>query len=121
MVLFKMRGPPLCKSRQSVALKVTQAYVRLFSVPASENGVRSIPLAKFGNYEVRLAELPSIHASAADLPIWMELYDHRIRCSIDGCGCSDLEDAIPAAEDLLSQAQQLNRGDEPCDVGGERE
>ena len=109
MVLSKMRGPALCKSHRSVALTVTQAYARLFSIPVSEKGVRSVPLAKFGNYEVRLAELPS---SAAGLPIWMELYDHHVRCSIDGYGCSDLEDAIPAAEDLLSQAQRLSKGDE---------
>ena len=109
MVLSKMRGPPLCETHRSVALTVTQAYVRLFSTPASEKGVRSVPLAKFGNYEVRLAELPSC---AAGLPIWMELYDHHVRCSIDGYGCSDLEDAIPAAEDLLSQAQRLSKGDE---------
>jgi hypothetical protein len=119
---FQVARSTLCKSStdRSVALTVTQAYVRLFSVPASENGLRSVPLAKFGNYEVRLAELPSL-ASAADLPIWVELYDHHIRCSIDGCGCSDLEDAIPAAEDLLSQAQRLNKGDEPCDLEGEKD
>ena len=100
----------MCKAftHRSVALTVTQAYVRLFSVPASENGVRSVPLARVGNYEVRLAELPSM-ALAADLPLWMELYDHQIRSSIDGCGCSDLEDAIPAAEDLLSQARRLSK------------
>ena len=115
MVLSNLRGPALCKSstHRSVALTVTQAYVRLFSVSASESGVRSVPLARFGNYEVRLAELPSM-AFAADLPpLWMELYDHQIRSSIDGCGCSDLEDAIPAAEDLLSQAQQLSKKANP--------
>ena len=47
-------------------------------------------------------------AFAADLPLWVELYDDQIGSSIDGCGCSDLEDAIPAAEDLLSQARRLN-------------
>jgi len=108
MVLSKMRGPALCKSHRSVALTVTQAYARLLSIPASEKGVRSVPLAKFGNYEVRLAELSSV-TSATDLPIWMELYDDHVRCSIDGYGCSDLEDAIPAAEDLLSQAQRLSK------------
>ena len=118
MILSKMRGPALCKSHRSVALRVTQAYARLFSIPVSEKGVRSVPLAKFGNYEVRLAELPS---SAAGLPIWMELYDHHVRCSIDGYGCSDLEDAIPAAEDLLSQAQRLSKGDKPCDLEGKEE
>ena len=108
MVLSKMRGPALCKSHRSVALTVTQAYARLLSIPASEKGVRSVPLAKFGNYEVRLAELSSV-TSATDLPIWMELYDDHVRCSIDGYGYSDLEDAIPAAEDLLSQAQRLSK------------
>ena len=120
MALSKMRGPALCKSHRSVALTVTQAYARLLSIPASEKGVRSVPLAKFGNYEVRLAELSSV-TSATDLPIWMELYDHRVRFSIDGYGCSDLEDAIPAAEDLLSQAQRLSKDDEPCDPEGEEE
>ena len=108
----------MCETHRSVALTVTQAYVRLFSTPASEKGVRSVPLAKFGNYEVRLAELPS---SAAGLPIWMELYDLHVRCSIDSYGCSDLENAIPAAEDLLSQAQRLSKGDKPCDLEGEEE
>ena len=120
MVLSKMRGPPLCEKHRSVALTVTQAYVRLFSTPASEKGVRSVPLAKFGNYEVRLAELPSM-ASATVLPIWMELYDRHVNCSIDGYGCSDLEDAIPAAEDLLSQAQRLSKADEPRDLEGEED
>ena len=108
VLVSKMRGPALCKSHRSVALTVTQAYARLLSIPASEKGVRSVPLAKFGNYEVRLAELSSV-TSATDLPIWMELYDDHVRCSIDGYGYSDLEDAIPAAEDLLSQAQRLSK------------
>jgi hypothetical protein len=43
----------------------------------------------------------------------MELYDLEHRTSLDSCSCSDLDDAVRAAEHLLSQAEQLSEGAEP--------
>ena len=109
-----LRGLALCKptSPQFLALRVTQAYVGLSSVPQSETGARSVSLARCGNRELRLIEL-SIASHDGEPPLWVELYDHDIRASIDSCRCSDLEEAVSAAEYLLSQ--QLGEGQNPSD------
>ena len=44
----------------SLASRVTQAYVGLFSVRQSNNGSRTVSFARFGNYDVRLVELLTI-------------------------------------------------------------
>jgi hypothetical protein len=90
----------------------TQAYVRLFFLPASKEGARIVSLARFGNYEIRLLELSTMDYDR-DPPLWMELYDHDIPAAIDSCRCGDLEDAVCAAEKLLSQAKQLSEAAEP--------
>ena len=103
-----------------VGLRVTQAYVRLFFVPESEDGARTISLARFGNYEVRLVELVQSDG-ACDPPLWVELYDRNIPGSIDSCGASDLEEMVCAAEQLLSEAKQLREGAEQGDMSGKVE
>jgi hypothetical protein len=95
-----------------VGLRVTQAYVRLFSVPESQDGARTISLARFGNYEVRLVELVQSDG-ACDPPLWVELYDRNIAGSIDSCSASDLEETVCAAEQLLLQAKQLSEAPIP--------
>ena len=111
-----LRGLVLCKptTHQFLALRVTQAYVSLTSVPQSEIGARTVSLARCGNREVRLIELPTA-THGGEPPLWVELYDHDVRASIDSCRCSDLEEAVSAAEYLLSRAQQLSDGQDPGD------
>ena len=103
-----------------VGLRVTQAYVRLFFVPESEDGARTISLARLGNYEVRLVELVQSDG-ACDPPLWVELYDRNIPGSIDSCSASDLEEMVCAAEQLLSEAKQLREGAEQGDMSGKVE
>src|SRR5207249_7311218 len=81
----------LCKSltHPFVALRVAQAYVRLFFVPVSKQGARIVSLASFDNYEIRLLELSTVDYGR-DPPLWMELYDHDIPAAIDSCRCGDL-------------------------------
>jgi len=115
-----LRGPALTTAYPPVGLRVTQAYVRLFFVPESEDGARTISLARFGNYEVRLVELVQSDG-ACDPPLWVELYDRNTPGSIDSCSASDLEEMVCAAEQLLSEAKQLSEGAEPGHGSGKVE
>ena len=117
-----LRGLVLCKptSQQFLALRVTQAYVSLSSAPRSETGARTVSLAKCGNCELRLIEL-STATHGGEPPLWVELYDHDVRASIDSCRCSDLEETVSAAEYLLSRAQQFAEGEDPGDAEDDSE
>jgi hypothetical protein len=98
----------MCSSSNgSLANRVTRAYVSLFLEPKSEDGSRSILLGRFGNHEVRMVEL-SPKDAGSDQPVWIELYARNIERSLDSCLCGDLDQAIAAAERLLSQAEQLD-------------
>ena len=93
----------------SIEPRLTRAYVSLFLALASLSGTRMVSVARFGNYEVRLVELS--RASSADVsPLWVELYAHDIQQCIDSCSCNEIEDAVDAAEHLISLAAQLNAG-----------
>jgi hypothetical protein len=97
-------------NRRSIEALVTQAYIQLVLVSWDENGSRSVSLAKYGNYDVRLHEVKS--ADTAEMPhLWVELYANDIRASIDACGCDDIEAAAMAAEHIMSEAQKLDRGE----------
>ena len=88
-------------------LRVTRAYIRLFLVPEGKNGERTVSLARIGDYEVRLVEI--VQTAAADVPpLWLELYSYDGRLVVDSCSCHELEDAVVAAEHLVSQAKCLN-------------
>jgi hypothetical protein len=108
-VEIQRRGSALSKATGDTffELRLTRAYIRLFLVPVNDDGVRTVSLARFGNYEIRLVELSHTHAN--DLPpLWMELYAHDDQECIDSCACHDLEEAVRIAEQLISQARELN-------------
>ena len=88
-------------------LRVTLAYVRLFLLPAGKDGSRKVSLKRIGIYEVRLVEMLQV-SSVNPPPLWMELYAHDVRMVVDSCRCHDLEEAVAAAELLISQARGLN-------------
>ena len=90
-----------------IECRLMRAYVRLFLAPEGDSCARTVPLARFGSYEVRLVELTKAHADDVT-PLWMELYSHDLRHGLDSCGCRDIEEAVLAAEQLVSQASQLN-------------
>ena len=86
--------------------RLIQAYLKLFLAAQSEDGVKTVSLARFGSYEVRVIEL-SRDASAGSFPVWLELYEYNTRSTLDSCGCSELEEAVAAADELITQARQL--------------
>jgi hypothetical protein len=88
-------------------LRVTRAYIRLFLVPEGKDGTRTVSLARIGNYEVRFVELSQTSA-AHEPPLWMELYAHDEQLVIDSCSFHELEEAVAAADHLVSQAKSLN-------------
>ena len=83
-------------------------YLALFLVAPGEHGAKSVSLARFGSYEVRLIEFEEpVHLDGPSL--WMELYAHDVASSLDSCGCSTLDDAVAAAEILITHANALYR------------
>jgi hypothetical protein len=88
-------------------LRLTRGYVELGVVPADHKGSKTVSLARFGEYEVRLVEV--VPANRADAtPMWLELYSHETKFGIDSCRCYDLEAAVQATEELISRARQLD-------------
>ena len=90
----------------SIEALITQAYVQLLDAPRDEQNWRTVSLAKYVHYEVRLIErLPVVDA---EIPcLWVELYAADVQTSIDSCGCDDVETAVVAAEYLISQGRKL--------------
>ena len=86
--------------------RLIQAYLKLFLVAEGDDGARIVSLARFGSYEVRVIEL-SRDASAGSFPVWLDLYEHNTGSTLDSCGCSELEEAVAAANELITQARQL--------------
>jgi hypothetical protein len=90
-----------------IELLLTRGYVHLCYAGADGNGVKTVSLARFGDYEVRLVEF--VRARPADpTPMWLELYNHQTQFGIDSCCCYDLEEAVHATEDLISRARELD-------------
>ena len=83
-------------------LEITRGYIRLLCLPESSQGVRSVSLARIGNYEVRIFE--GRQSDDGDQPLfWMELFDHDAQLSIDGGCFRDIKEAALAFEDFISQ------------------
>jgi hypothetical protein len=89
-------------------LRLTRAYIRLFLVPEGDDGSRTVSLARFGNYDVRLVEMPT--AATAVSPLWMELYAHDSQTAVDSCSCEAIEEAVQVADELIAQARHLGGG-----------
>ena len=88
-------------------LRLTRGFVYLCHARADGNGAKTVSLARFGDYDVRLVEF--VRARPTDpTPIWLELYNHQIQSGIDSCCCCDLEEAVHATEDLISRARELD-------------
>jgi len=92
-----------------IAARVIETYASLFLTPNQDNGSRYSTIARIGVFEVRLLELPSVNFQE-ELELWVELYDRDLRLGLDSCKCSDLDEAIDAAQFLTAQARQQSRG-----------
>ena len=91
-----------------IAARVTESYASLFLTPKQDDGSRYSVIARIGAFEVRLLELLSVNFP--ELTLWVELYDRDLRVGVDSYRCSDLDDAIDAAQFLTAQARQQSRG-----------
>ena len=88
-------------------LRITRGYVHLCHAPADHNGAKTVSLARFGNYEVRLVEFVRTHPTDAT-PMWLELYSHETKLGIDSCCRYDLDEVAHAAEDFISSPRELD-------------
>jgi hypothetical protein len=91
--------------------QLVRAYIRLFLAPKDEDGSRRISLARFGNYELLIAELAQDERAPQ---FWMELYAHDVEFVVGSIACGDdLEQAAIAAETLIKRVRKLN-GESAC-------
>jgi hypothetical protein len=87
--------------------RLYQAYVALMLAPANPDGRRTVSLARYGAFEVRLSEFSN--GRGLDAPgFWIDLYRHDIRSSLDGCYFGDLLDAETLVEHFMSRARELH-------------
>ena len=89
--------------------RLIRAYFLLLVAPEDKDGSRRVSLGRHGQYDVRLVELPRDNPVAAAKSLWMELYAHDRQIVLDSCASDELEDAVIAAEELISQARQLDK------------
>ena len=83
------------------------AYTRLFLLPECPDGSKLATIASFGDYAVRLIEMPSAEIGAKVAPLWVELYDGRSGRAVDCAGCWDLQDAGAATATFMDEAARL--------------
>jgi hypothetical protein len=107
--LLPVQKRPSTRMDKMIAARVMETYTSLFLTPKQEDGSRYSVIARIGDFEVRLLELPSGNSSE-ELILWVELYDRDLRVGVDSCKCSDLDEAIDAAQFLTAQARQQSRG-----------
>jgi len=82
MALIAAHGSPTAaRQGDRTELRLTRGYVQLSAAPPDLEGAKTVSLARFGHYDVRLVEF--VPASATDpTPIWLELYSHETQCAI---------------------------------------
>jgi len=98
------------RKKRPLLSRLNQAYVSLALIPEDTDGSRTVSLARYGAYEVRLVEFPPSRASDA-FPFWLKLYRRDLRTSLDSRCCQDLDHAEAVAEHLVSRAKRLHRAD----------
>jgi len=83
------------------------AHKRLSSAHPISNGTKSVVVAAYGDYVVRLMNVPTMTTNVVS-PLWVDLHDAFNDRSLDGAGCNDLLEAITAVEDFLAEAKIRN-------------
>jgi hypothetical protein len=86
--------------------RLYKSYVGLGLTPRNESGSRTISVAHFGTFEVRLIEFVDCNRQGSS-DLWIELYRHDTQSSLDSCLCRDLDEAENLGEHLISQAKEL--------------
>jgi hypothetical protein len=83
-----------------------KSYVGLGLTTRNESGSRTISVANFGAFEVRLIEFADCNRQGG-LDLWIELYRHDTQSSLDSCLCGDLDEIEHLGGYLISQAKEL--------------
>ena len=92
--------------------RLYKLYVGLCLTPRSESGSRTISVAHFGTFEVRLIEFVNCNRHGSS-DLWIELSRPDTQSSVDSCLCRDLDEVENLGEYLISQAREL------CETNGE--
>jgi hypothetical protein len=88
-------------------LRIAQMYVSAIITSKYVDGVRMAGIVRYGPYEVRLIDFfRDAHAETG--PLWLELFDHDSKQSLDSYSGGDLEEAAQVAEELIAQARALS-------------
>ena len=95
-------------SRTSGRLRVTQAFIALSSISESSSAPRIIPIVMIGRYEIRMFNGSPNWPGGTRLS-WLELLDQDTRSSLDSCSCGEIDEALARFDDLVRQAQEMNR------------
>lgn len=109
----RLSGTILRKKARPLLGRLNQAYISLLLIPESKDGSRTVSLARYGVYEVRLVEFAHLRSGDAS-PLWITLYRKDIQSPLDNCRCDDLDDAEVAAARLVSRARQLHKTHAAC-------
>jgi hypothetical protein len=86
--------------------RLYESYISLKLTPISESGSRTIPIAHFGSFEVRLVEFAGGDRRCSS-DLWIELYRYDTQSSIGSCPCRDLDEVENLVEYLVSRAREL--------------
>ena len=88
-------------------LRVAQAFIAVLSLAGRGSAPRYVSVVRMGKYEIRM--FSSAPGSPGDAPqVWMELFDHDAKRSIDSCSCGEIDDAMSAFEVLVAQVENSN-------------
>jgi hypothetical protein len=87
-------------------LRLTQAFIALSSIPGSGPAPRTLSIAMIGKCEIRMFNASSSWPGDAP-PLWIELFDHDAQISIDSRSCREIDDAMAAFDEWLSDAEIL--------------
>jgi hypothetical protein len=101
--------PTMCAifNPTSGRLRVTQAFIALSSMPGSNSTQQYATVLRVGEYEIRLFNGAPSRSGDASLA-WMELFDHDANRTVDSCSCREIDDAVSAFEEFVSQAKSSN-------------
>ena len=98
-------------SQMSGRLRTTQAFIALSRIREGAIVPKAISIARIGIYEIRMFSGSPSWPGGVPL-LWIELFDHAARMSVDSCGCHEIDDAVAGFDSLVAQAEN------PDEAGG---
>jgi hypothetical protein len=88
--------------------RLVRAQLELYVRRREGCGSKSVSVARYGSYEVRLLR-PAQGSSVDPFIFWLELFDEDRGTSLDSGSAEYFEKALALAEQLISQAEQLSK------------